>query len=294
MSDVVNLAIKTLFSGQKILVVGAKPSNLGKLYSQFDNRVMFWSSTERKSMRRTLPSTVGLVILTRFFSYSVIERLKSQLPKTSVIWHKNFGTGELSNILGQIFDRAPVVVPSVKPEIEMVPRYFVAPPRIVNSSTIVVETSTPLPEVAIKEVEVSHQPRKYGVVVDFVQKHVNSQATEPVKEINRLTQLSKENGLNLGYSSISSAFYKLKKKLSASSSTTTVLDGLKKASSSRKKRRNDSAKLLSEFCGLSELVSVAVAEIIEENKKLHEKVRQLEETLKKSRKAIKQAFSGLS
>lgn len=297
MSDIVSLGVETLRKGMKILVVGAKASNLGRLYQMEDKRLIILSSTEHDIARRQMPQSVGLTIRTRFIKHAREERLKSRLSSSCVYWTKMMSPNELRTVLEQIFSRVPLGPKPV--EVQSFEGYVhpnkrtIDPQRPVVVPTVM-EIAEPLvtmtpPSVVMKEENQMVKKLEKGVLKKFLAEYANLDAEDPVAEQRRLVVLGKEMGLAVKFNSLASGFNILKRTKRA------LLGSVKEekaAPPKRKRKSGESAKLLTSFVEQSKYAAAAVAELLSENKSLRAENSVLQQSLKALRQSIKKAMSG--
>lgn len=274
---IIQIAKRTLEVGGKILIVGATHGNLGKWHDLNDPRLVVWPSTSRRTARRAVPGDVGLVIMTRFWDHSTNKWLRNSLPRTATFYSKHVSTGELKDFLETVYTPP-------QPRQEIAPVVFrqqvvvLKPVMPVASPIVVAEVEEK--KMGEEKVVVSASSKEKGDVVNFVRSNADFDTKSPSIELARLEALASEKGVPTTRASLANCFYKERKRQRGAASATTP-------------RRRDSNELLKEFTGSCELVRVAVVEILEENKKLQEEVRQLKAALVGQKQAIKKALSQL-
>lgn len=129
---------------------------------------------------------------------------------------------------------------------------------------------------------VNRKTTRRGALTSFITKNADLVATPVYEEIARLFKLAQQEDIPTTERSVGETLCRLKK-----AKREHKLSELKDESYLRCKSHSKSTKLLLKFCKQLELIGAAVAEIIDENKRLSKQVRDIEATIKKSLQRIK-------
>lgn len=284
--DIGRLARSVIAAGQRILVVGAKPSNIGEWHHIQEDNLVFFGSTGRKLKHWNVPANVGLVILTRFHKHEVLQSLKKGLSKGAVLWPKHLGTGELKVLLEQAFGSVQVKVPLNKYADRKVALVELLPVVLENDlnpndSDSNIKHTEMVEENVMTEKSIVEKPVR-GSTAQFVRENADFGVVPSGAEVERLFNLAESRNLGLLKTSIEASFYAQKRGPKATKSPAT---SAKNATGS--KSRHDAIKVLTSFCEDIQLVGVAILEVLEENKDLKEQVRRLEQIREASKGAIR-------
>lgn len=256
-----------------VLIVGSKPSNF-KDWTDCE-QLRFWHSTNpRKSEEVQLPRSTKLVLTTRFVGHNQTEVLKQMARKLNPppVFRPVISTGEIIRMLHELGiqphqkKRDTITLGSAEeiPVLESNLQLQPTPQTEKESHMASGEEITSIPTEEVRE-----KPKR-GSIKEFVSENANfSTQTTIREECLRLFALAKEAGLQTTQMSIEQCFYLLRKKKSGQNTKP-----------ARKGKQQEITEVLKQFLGLSEMVAVAIQELLEETEALRQKNRELEEKLK--------------
>jgi hypothetical protein len=244
----------------QILVVGGKPGNFKP---EFRNspRLIFWHFLDHRHLGKCeIPCRVEIVVFSRFLSHRLKEKIQEMARKAGVKFLRLCqNNGEINRILRELLVAIPAEAPS--PALASTSTLAPAPTPALAVPAPTTEVITPALDAGERKEEKMEERKKAGpgVVASFIKENadfsVSSSGTR--NEIQRLYELALAKGLPTTLSSITSAFYKERRKMS-----------LSPVSAVSAPKRGDSVKLLEDFLGTTELAAVALKEILEENRAL--------------------------
>jgi hypothetical protein len=259
--------IKELSPTGKVLVVGGRLTNLQPEFRDHP-RVIFWGCLNHNVNKKTIPVGVEIILFFRFIKHKHLEKVEKLAIQSGVYFDYRYrNTGEMNRLLRQLLNE-PAEPPKKEAPVEQVetkqiPEKTALPPQTT--------TETKTEEGETTEKATTEKKAERGLVTRFVKENARLE-DPPTAEIRRLFQLLREQGVAATESAVSAAFYKLKKEKNAPNSLAKI------------KRRPDSIKELGEFIEASprlvdlfSTIPVAIMEILEENRKLAELNKALEQ-----------------
>ena len=301
--DIVNIAVRALNNGKKILVVGVQPGNLGELYNTKDKRYVFWDmSSGGRFLGRNVPEKTGLVVFTQFIDHNIQSGIRRNVSNDCTVWHKHFGTGRLKDFLREVM-RLAEPLPSQKSE-SPVERRPTFPPRLAEvAGAIKLNPPQPQPTTVVEEepaqvlveekslieVQVQDDPEsssertkekvKNGELSGFVTKYADFNKPMNIDELDRLVNLAESLGIYTSQKSVSSTFYSLRAKLERPTSEvvngTSVETSTTRVSPRKDNPNKDITALLTNIRSQFEQVLLIASNINDENKRLKEEKEEL-------------------
>lgn len=271
---IVQLARDVLKSGNKILVVGVTPKNLGRWYRVNDSRLVFWDSRDAK---KVVPAGVRLVLVTRFTNHSNLARIRSSVSDEATFYSKFVSTGQLKTLLASVSMPTQVlpqpaenVVPTVVVSEES---RFVSEPAVLNEDSFAEEEVEKMDTVALVTpvVEVRAKPQERGAITSFVRKYADRDTEKPANEICRLVALAVGLGIQVTEASIKNAFYHMRSKSTKSAKVPAPTPApVFVPAEVPSFTHEDSVQLLEKITGDMDLVQVAIREVLAEREALRQ------------------------
>lgn len=172
---------------KKVLVVGVRGDNVTP-EQRAHPQLLFWEKEEAE--RGVVPAAAHLVLVTRFISHPVYERLKTHCHKVGIAFGSHpIGTGQLKELL------KPFMPEEQEKETGM-----------------------------ITEADRSRTVKSFarGALQDFARQHGDLDAAPAVLEIRRLVELAATHGYETSFGAMNSAFYRLKELRSAAAAAPVV------------------------------------------------------------------------